>query len=478
MSVAGGFGFGPFWLDVRARRLFRNGEPVDLQPRHFDLLYALVSRPGEVLTKDQLIQAVWQDVAVSDSSLVKIAAHLRDVLDPTDANRYIATVTRRGYRFVPPVSREAATTALDLDDVLAPHRALVDGRAALETLGRDEVARARPVFEQLVLHDPTNPTAHVGLANACIMQFEATRAEAAPDFDALARAVTHAYDACRLDAASAEAWATLGFVLGRTGDQVKALAALRHAVSLDPDNWRHALRLSYGSWGEERRRAARQTLAELPGCPMAHWLIASVYVARNALDRAERELDAGLAATAGESGRASRFSAVALHWLRGLLCLARGAEAEALEAFERELALEACGHLYARECSANTWYSIGAVRLRRGETNAARQAFEQAIVRVPAHSRAHSGLALSRSRRNGDAMLAIDTRDMEGALARAVLLVATHDVAGAVEAVAAALADAPAGNAGWFVPIEPLLAVGRASSVWAPVLSALRTRAS
>ena len=81
-----------------------------------------------------------------------------------------------------------------------------------------------------------------------------------------------------------EAWATLGFILDRTGHRADALAASRMAVTLEPDNWRHHLRLGYVSWGEERLREARRTLALLPGFPLAHWLAATVHVARQAFD--------------------------------------------------------------------------------------------------------------------------------------------------------------------------------------------------
>ena len=118
------------------------------------------------------------------------------------------------------------------------------------------------------------------------------------------------------------------------------------------------------SWGEERLRAARSDAGAAAGFPLAHWLAATVHVARQALDEAERELAAGLAPQSPAVERA-RFSAVALHWLLGLIHLARGDEARALEEFERELAFEDAGQLYARECAANTWYAIGALRLRQ-----------------------------------------------------------------------------------------------------------------
>ena len=81
------------------------------------------------------------------------------------------------------------------------------------------------------------------------------------------------------------------------------MAALSRAVSLEPDNWRHHLRLAAVSWGEARLRAARRTLALLPGCPLAHWLAATVHVARQALDEAERELGEGARPLAARVGR-------------------------------------------------------------------------------------------------------------------------------------------------------------------------------
>ena len=112
--------------------------------------------------------------------------------------------------------------------------------------------RARRDFEQVLDAFPDHATAHVGLANAHAMRFETTRADPQPDRSALEKAGHHAREACRLDSGSAEAWATRGFVLGCTGERVDALAALRRAVTLEPDNWRHHFRLGYASWGDER----------------------------------------------------------------------------------------------------------------------------------------------------------------------------------------------------------------------------------
>jgi tetratricopeptide (TPR) repeat protein len=317
----------------------------------------------------------------------------------------------------------------------------------------------------------------VGLANAGIMQFEMTRSELEPDTAALAVAAEHAREACRLDPAYGEAWATLGFVLDRTGNHGDALAASRRAVSLEPDNWRHHLRLAYVSWGEERLREARRTLALLPGFPLAHWLAATVHVARQAFDQAERELIAGLGGPAGEVPE-TRFSGVALHWLLGLILLARGDESGADEQFRLELAGENSGQLYARECCANTWYAIGALRLHRGDRAGAESAFAETRARVPLHPLAAVALAGLRGGASVSGLQALSAASpLDVVLAQALAAALRGEVAVAATLVDAALAAAPAGSGCWTLPVEPMLRIG-ADARWQSALARLRNRAA
>jgi DNA-binding winged helix-turn-helix (wHTH) protein/Tfp pilus assembly protein PilF len=488
MPAGGRFVFDRFELDPARRRLTESGEPVAVSERQLDVLLLLVGRAGHIISKDDLLQAGWKDVAVGDNSIEQAISSLRRLLGahPSGA-AYIETVPRRGYRFGRDVERLAPRESdAGLDALLAPHRAFIEGRAALETLARDRVARAREVFEDALRSAPEYASAHIGMANACIMQFEMTRADPMPDADALALAARHAREACRLDPRSGEAWATLGFVLDRMGDRLDARAASQHAVSLEPDNWRHQFRLSYVSWGEERLRAAHRTLALLPDFPLAHWLAATVHVARQVLSEAERELAAGLTTEPGQPMGGSRFNAVALHWLRGLIFLARGDDARALEEFESELSFEHAGQLYARECAANTWYAIGAVRLRQGRTADARAAFERAIERVVAHPLARAGLVIAGAHAS-NTPAAFDTAavqsgrhapSVDGAVVQAVQLVAAGAHVEAAAVLADALAGAAPGNAGWLLPIEPLLYVTASPEIWARALAHLRNRAS
>ena len=495
MSSGARFAFGSCELDPVRRRLTASEEPVAISDRQLDVLLLLVARAGQIVSKDELLQAGWKDVAVGDNSLEQAISSLRKMLGPG----HVETVARRGYRFIAAVERLAARESdAALDNLLAPHRAFIEGRAALETLEAGKVAHAREVFEGALASAPEHASSHIGLANACLMQFEMTRADPSPDAAALAVAAHHARDACRLDPQSGEAWATLGFVLDRTGNRVDAIAASKRATTLEPDNWRHYFRLSYVSWGEERLRAAHRTLTLLPDFPLAHWLAATVHVARQALPEAERELAAALAMKLDEDR--TKFAAVALHWLHGLLLLEDGDEARAIEEFERELASEHAGHLYARECSANTWYALGALRRRQGHAAEAAAAFQQALDRVPAHPLARVGVSAAggadpapprlRSiehaatdgaaarRAFGAEVAAPPALSVDSALVRAAQLVVAGAHADAARLVDDALAQAPDGNAGWLLPIEPLLHVSTHPDLWARALARLRNRAS
>ena len=312
--------FGPFQLDAGARRLTRDGAPQAVSARHVDVLVALVARAGTVVSKDALVDIAWREVAVTDNSLEQAVSALRRTLGPLPGgDPYIQTVPRQGYRFVADVRTPSPRASdAELEALIAPHRAWVEGRAALESLAADRIAGARAAFERVLEASPDDAIAHIGIANACVMQFETTRATSEPDVASLAMAAGHAREACRRDPRSGEAWATSGFILDRTGHGAEAVAALGRAVSLEPDNWRHHFRLALVSWGEARLRAARRTLALLPGLPLAHWLAATVHVARQNLNEAEDELRAGIESMqATPRGDAVKFPGVALEWLLG-----------------------------------------------------------------------------------------------------------------------------------------------------------------
>ena len=95
------FAFGPFRLDPGSRRLLREGRPVALPPKAFDVLLALVEQRGQLIEKDELLRLVWPDVTVEEGNLTQHVFTLRKILgeEPGGA-QYVATIPRRGYQFV------------------------------------------------------------------------------------------------------------------------------------------------------------------------------------------------------------------------------------------------------------------------------------------------------------------------------------------------------------------------------------------
>ena len=96
--------FGPFVLDVADRSLKRDGVPIPLTPKTFDLLVALVDNAGRLVEKDVLLRTVWPDVAVEEGNLTKGVFTLRQVFETERGKGYIETVPKLGYRFTAPVS--------------------------------------------------------------------------------------------------------------------------------------------------------------------------------------------------------------------------------------------------------------------------------------------------------------------------------------------------------------------------------------
>lgn len=105
--------FGPFELDLETAELRRSGLKVPLQEQAFRVLAALVSRPGELVSRQELRSALWPDgVFVDQEHGLNIAvAKLRRALrDPAESPRYVETLERRGYRFAVPVAEIAPQT--------------------------------------------------------------------------------------------------------------------------------------------------------------------------------------------------------------------------------------------------------------------------------------------------------------------------------------------------------------------------------
>lgn len=632
---------GPFSLDGSAYRLLKGADPIDLSPKALDLLFLFAERPGTLVTKDHLLQALWPGVAVTDNAITQVVSELRQALDDEPASpRYVETVPRRGYRFIgnvqalapvassatasaggpasstapklrsiavldfanvagdPEVAwlsagiaetvtndlralralrvidrsllpRAAATagaealsgTGVDLivvggfqraadelritarvidpstRDVVAhakadgaiadvfhlqdrlvmalssglqigvtpaarerisaretasldAYRALTEGRLKLEMLDPGQVPGAMADFERALALDASYALAHVGLAHAHFWRFQASRAQNAPDREALAAAVTHARAAADLDPNLAEGHAALAWMLSSGDDPIEAVAAGRRAVALEPGNWRHHFRLGMAAWGEERLAALESVAVQYPQLAYTHFGIAMVRVARGDLDRAAETLRAGAALSDRPSPGTERFPASGLHWLLGLIALARGDAEGASVALDRELA-RAKTSLFAAEFAMDACDAHGFLRLESGNLDGAVAMFERALGFFPRHARSLIGLA-DASRRGGNAARADDLirradtainelqaggRETEASMARAYWHVAAARSADALAVLDALLESAPPGPAGWTLPVEPWFKAARQTAPGHALLAKLASRA-
>jgi DNA-binding winged helix-turn-helix (wHTH) protein len=149
--------FDVFELDEADARLTCDGQPVALAPRPFAVLCALARKAGHLVTKGELLDAVWGHRFVTDSVLKSAISDLRAALhDDFKQPRYIETVSRRGYRLVVAASGARSEFAVQRNDTrptgypaLAALTALCRGDAALAELIRTVAAtleRERPAL--------------------------------------------------------------------------------------------------------------------------------------------------------------------------------------------------------------------------------------------------------------------------------------------------------------------------------------------
>ena len=373
---------------------------------------------------------------------------------------------------------------------LEAYQAFTEGRVRLESLDGARVAGAIADFERAIALDPRYAAAHVGLANARFWQYEMSRARNQPDAGLLARAIDHVRRAIELDRDFAEAHATLAFLLVSASRSAEALAAARRAVSIDPGYWGHQFRLGHAAWGEERLNALAHAVEMYPDFPFVHFEAAMVHIARGSPDRAESILREGTIVQDRQADLKQRYPAKGLHWLLGVVRLARGDSSEALLEFDREIA-SGPGQLYAAEFAMNAHDGAGFTHLLTGDPADAVARFRRALELFPDHARTLVGLGAALTKDHdasaaehafSKAVAAIEALRRGGRSGEAMLTEAFHHaVRGRDEATVTCLQnllDRPEMPfTGWTIPVEPLLHQLRARPLFQPVLARLADRA-
>lgn len=159
--------FPPFRLDVRNEQLWRDNEVVPVRPKPFAVLAYLATHPDQLVTATELRKAIWPDTYVGEGVLRGYIREIRNVLgDDAERPRFIETIARRGYRFLPstttpPVNSEqlGVSSALPLtpsllltphSSLLTPHSFVLVGRAIELTHLHQWLAKAANGTRQLV----------------------------------------------------------------------------------------------------------------------------------------------------------------------------------------------------------------------------------------------------------------------------------------------------------------------------------------
>lgn len=124
--------FGAFTLDLERQRLVGASGPLDLRPKCFDALRYLAEHAGRVVSKDELLDAVWPHVTVTDESLTQCISEIRRAIGD-ERRQIIKTIARRGYLFDTPVERHGAERSSATD---APQPGARGEQETSDTTGR------------------------------------------------------------------------------------------------------------------------------------------------------------------------------------------------------------------------------------------------------------------------------------------------------------------------------------------------------
>lgn len=154
--------FGEFMLDVARGCVLRAGEEIKLRPKVYETLKYFVEHPGRLISKPELMQAVWPDAFVTDDSLVQCTLELRRALEDRN-QQLLKTVPRRGYLF----TSDVIQIPVKLDSYVATDplefshdRELSQREIASAEIGRTKMARAKAPLRR---HDlPTPRTSLIG----------------------------------------------------------------------------------------------------------------------------------------------------------------------------------------------------------------------------------------------------------------------------------------------------------------------------
>lgn len=150
-EIPASYCFSTFVLDVAERRLWSDDEAVQLVPKQFDLLLFFVANAGRVIKKAEILDAVWPDTFVEETTLARNVSWLRKLIENDGGKRLIATVPKVGYRFTPDV------TSSDESGLLVVEEQTVQYTRSEETITIDSGPQQKIVHVPIAISESRRP---------------------------------------------------------------------------------------------------------------------------------------------------------------------------------------------------------------------------------------------------------------------------------------------------------------------------------
>ena len=233
------FELGEWRVDPASREFKSREASTRVSPKAMQVMQTLIGAGGEVVSRDDLLDAVWGDVIVGEEVLTHAIAELRRALgDSARRPRYIETVHKSGYRLreMPatcPIPARDVTSAYDDAFDIAGYCACLRARALFERGGKRNMLAAVDTYRSAGEHAATSPRALAEFAETLAFVFLYYD----PDERHLADAFCAAQSAIGLEPGYAHAHAVQGFVLSIHGRRTAALKSFGAALRLQPDGF-------------------------------------------------------------------------------------------------------------------------------------------------------------------------------------------------------------------------------------------------
>ena len=296
-SKSASYILGEWTVDAASNRISNASGTYELEPRVMDLLMLFVAHAGQVISKADIVDALWQDIHVNDDAITRTIFKLRKALgDDAKSPIYIETVSKRGYRLIAEVStnpsankkhfpnlwlvlivalavavvvaaflstRQSPTQDADEPDQVSALILRADGFYSQFTRSDNEAA-AR-IYESILAKNPEEPAALAGLSNTItqrVIRYQGPGGEEGPG----RKSLTEALDSGWLDQADAKsrlrssvllarqatvlspthtrAWRALGLAQSGLQDFAAAEQAYAQAMAINPKDWGTMINLS------------------------------------------------------------------------------------------------------------------------------------------------------------------------------------------------------------------------------------------